>query len=187
MFRYEIGVDGLKRGTQSQQPAGIPCLHPSHRPPAMQRWHVTDVESRIYQAVYDGILGPFRAEHSWNFGRTFTGSWAIIVNMGFWASIVILGPFQPGGEHSRDFGPILGRTCVSLSMSTLICPYGIAYRRGFSLSNSGLFKISRPSLSLVPPRYAGLFNTLNASFYYFALLKVFMSAIRVKLTDLWEN
>jgi len=51
-----------------------------------------------------------------------------------------------------------------------------------------LCKLFPPARTLIPgrrPRDAGLLHILNASFYYFALLKLFLPGIRAKLTALW--
>ena len=42
----------------------------------------------------------------------------------------------------RYFPPILGRMSFTLSVATPLCPYGIAWRRVYGLSTSGLFKTS---------------------------------------------
>jgi hypothetical protein len=43
---------------------------------------------------------------------------------------------------SRDFQAEMGRKFVTLSVGNSLCPYGIAYRKAYGLSASGLSKTS---------------------------------------------
>ena len=54
--------------------------------------------------------------------------------------------YRPHFGLPRDFRSIAGHRPVAVSVGTPLCPYGIAYRKSYGLSTSGLFKNS-----VVPP------------------------------------